>query len=131
MPLDAAQLTLAKLNSFLGGKGGEWGSEAPPAGAALPVTTRSKARELGNAGKTAAACDLLLKGALESGVGLPAALLDEIERTVLPTADNQGLRASIGGNLAVLRHNAATGAGSRPAAATKSGGFFGKLFKRG
>jgi len=123
--MDAAQLTLAKLNSVLGGKGGEWGSEEAPTGAALPVAGRSRARELGNAGQTAAATDLLLRHAQQAHLHLPAGLLDEIEHTVLPQADNQNLRASLGGALAVLRHlptNQRAGG---------IGGLFSKLFGRG
>jgi len=124
MPLDAAQLTLAKLNSALGGRGGEWGSEAGPSGAALPIQIRGKARELGNQGQTAAAVDLLLGHAQKAKVHLPGPLLDEIERTVLPQADNQQLRASLGGALAVLRHVPAPGAANSSGA----GGFLAKLF---
>ena len=137
MPMDAAQLTLAKLNSFLGGKGGEWGSETAPTGAALPAEVRSRARELGNQGHTAAAGDLLLQGAIRVKANLPAALLDEFEQTVLPQAESQNLRASIGGNLALLRHTAATAPANtgpaglnQPTSAAKPG-LLGKLFKRG
>jgi hypothetical protein len=127
MPMDAAQLTLAKLNSFLGGKGPEWGTEEAPAGAALPVSVRGQARILGNEGHTAQAADLLLKHALTANVRIPAHLLDEVERAVLPAADSQSLRSSLGGNLAVLRHNAASGAslGGNPVK-----GFFARLFGR-
>jgi len=119
--MDAAQLTLAKLNSVLGGKGVEY-SAAPQQGPTglLPVEIRGKARELGNQGHTAAAVDLLLKHAQGARIQIPAPLLDEIERTVLPQADNQNLRASLGGALAVLRH----------APAKSSGGFLSKLFGR-
>lgn len=123
--MDAAQLTLAKLNSVLGGKGGEWGSEAGPSGAALPVEIRGQARQLGNAGQTAAAVNLLLGHAQTVRAHVPAPLLDEIERNVLPQADSQSLRASLGGALAVLRHAPAAGARS-----TSAGGIFARLFGR-
>ena len=123
MPMDSAQLTLAKLNSVLGGKGGEWGVEEPPAGAALPVAIRGKARELGNQGHTAAAVDLLLREAQRVQFRVPNSLLDEVEHNVLPLADNQATRASIGGALAGLRH--------LPTANAKTkGSFFSKLFGR-
>jgi len=122
--MDAAQLTLAKLNSLLGGKGGEWGSEQAPSDAVLPLNIRSRARELGNAGQTAAATALLLEHAQKVRVHLPAALLDEIERNVLPQADNQNLRGTLGGALAVLRHVPA----GPPARGV--GGLFQKLFGR-
>jgi len=118
--MDAAQLTLAKLNSVLGGKGGEWGSEAGPSGAALPIQVRGRARELGNQGQTAAAVNLLLDHAQKAKVHLPGPLLDEIERNVLPQAENQTLRGSLGGALAVLRH--------MPVPGTQKQGFFSKLF---
>ena len=118
--MDAAQLTLAKLNSMLGGKGGEWGTEAPPSGALLPIEIRGRARELGNQGQTAAAVNLLLDHAQKAKVWLPGPLLDEIERNVLPSADNQTLRGSLGGALAVLRHQPAPGA--------QKTGLFSKLF---
>ena len=123
MPLDAAQLTLAKLNSVLGGKGVEY-SAAPQQGPVglLPTEVRGKARELGNQGKTAAAVDLLLHHAQTARIQLPPPLLDEIERNVLPQATDQNLRASLGGALAVLRH--------MPAAPAGPAGLFAKLFGR-
>jgi len=123
MPMDAAQLTLAKLNSVLGGKGGEWGVEEPPAGAALPVEVRGKARQLGNDGHTAAAVDLLLREAQRVQFRVPGSILDEVERNVLPQAENQSTRASIGGALAVLRHLPATTGKAK-------GNFLSRLFKR-
>jgi hypothetical protein len=124
MPLDAAALTLAKLNSVLGGKGGEWGSEAPPTGAALDSSTRARARELGNEGLTVAAVDLLLSGAQQVKFAVPPSLLDEIEQTVLPQANDAQL-ATIGGALAVLR-----GVRSGADMTTSQGGLFAKLFGR-
>ena len=126
MPMDAAQLTLAKLNSYLGGKGGEWGSELPPSGAAVPAEIRGRARELGNQGKTAEAADLLLQQAVLAKAALPPALLDEVEARVLPAATNQNTRASMGGNLALLRHRSPAASPAKPA----TGSLLNRLFGR-
>jgi hypothetical protein len=132
--MDAGQMTLAKLNSFLGGKGPEWGVEAAPSGAALPIQVRGYARELGNAGKTAEAADYLLKNAVLAKVGIPATMLSEIESTILPQATSQSLRASIGGNLALLRNSGGRLGGGAGAASTGTSSvqnLFHRLFGRG
>jgi hypothetical protein len=122
MPMGPAELTLVKLNSVLGGKGGEWGSEEGPQGAALAAEVRSRARQLGNAGDTAGAAELLLKAAAQARAPIPANLLAEVEQNILPGAANpQGLATAI----ATLR--------TVPAAAGAQGGkpsFFKRLFGR-
>jgi len=117
-----ADLTLAKLNSVLGGKGGEWGSEDGPSGAALPVAIRGEARRLGNAGQPAAAAELLLNHAAQVRAHISPALLAEVEQNILPAAANKaGLQAT----LAQLRAIPASGG-----KASGKGGVFGKLFGR-
>jgi len=124
MPMGPAELTLAKLNSVLGGKGGEWGSEEGPTGALVSAEVRGRARQLGNSGQTAAAAELLLQAALQSRIALPPQLLAEIEQNIAPTSPNAaGLRNTIAG----LRSVAASG--SRPGGGVKKS-FFSKLFGR-
>lgn len=122
MPMGPANLTLAKLNSVLGGKGGEWGSEDGPSGAVLPVAIRSEARRLGNAGQPGAAAELLLNHAAAARAQLSPALLAEVEQNILPVSQNPaGLQAT----LAKLR--AIPAGGSKQSGA---GGIFSKLFGR-
>lgn len=134
MPMGAAELTLAKLNSALGGVGGEWGSEAGPSGAALDAEVRSRARKLGNEGQTALAAELLLQAAAGVRAQLPGALLDEIEANIVPVSPNP---QSLLGTLAGLRAASGPGVGTAPGAARaaqpggKKPGLFGRLFGRG
>jgi len=123
MPMGPADLTLAKLNSVLGGKGGEWGSEEGPSGAALPVAIRGEARRLGNAGQPAAAAELLLNHAAKVRAPISPALLAEVEQNIVPIAANPtALQATV----ASLRAIPATTGKD----AGKGGNMFSKLFGR-
>ena len=126
MPMGPADLTLVKLNSVLGGKGGEWGSESGPSGAALPVEIRSKSRELGNAGQPAAAAELLLQHALAARVQVPLALLTEIQQNIVPLSPNQAGMQQL---ISQLQAISAGGAG-RSSASGKKPSVFSKLFGR-
>lgn len=119
-----ADLTLVKLNSALGGVGTEWGSDQGPAGAALPVEIRSKARELGNVGQPAAAAELLLKSASKAGAAIPAALLDEIDQNIAPTAQDPAVLRAL---TASLRN---TSASRNQGPEGKKSGLFSRLFGR-
>jgi len=120
-----AELTLAKLNSILGGKGGEWGVEQGPTGAILPQHIRSQARELGNSGQTGAAAELLLQYALNARAPLPAGLLSEIEQNIVPKSANP---AALQTTLAGLRNVVATGA--KVGTSAKKPSIFSKIFGR-
>jgi len=119
-----ADLTLAKLNSALGGVGTEWGSDKGPAGAALPVEIRSQARSLGNAGQPAAAAELLLQSALKSGAAIPVALLAEIDQNIASTAEDPTALQALTANL----RNVSTSGGNR--SGDRKPGLFGRLFGR-
>ena len=125
--MSPAELTLMKLNSILGGKGGEWGSESGPSGAVLPVEVRSKSRQLGNAGQPAAAAELLLQHSLRAKVPLPMPLLNEVERTIVPVAQNPAALQQL---LGQLRAITAGGGGGSSAHAGKKPSVFGRLFGR-
>lgn len=124
MVMGSAELTVAKLNSVLGGVGAEWGSDQGPSGAVLPAQVRSQARQLSNSGQTSAAAELLLRSALSKGVHLPGPLLAEIEQNFAGPDEHS---AAILSTVAALRAIPAGGG----AAGGKKGGLFSRLFGRG
>lgn len=121
MPSSPADLTLMKLNSALGGVGAEWGSDEGPAGAKVSQAVRSQARNLGNAGQPGEAAELLLSAALQSRVPLSAALLDEVDRNLVPVSANGAALAQLVANLRGVAATPGAAGGKKP-------GLFGRLF---